>query len=64
MSERTYSLLYIFPLSTLDKKRVSSQAHFFRAHDQLMIMIMRCSSTTPTGKIKSCDVVTLSSNDT
>ena len=63
MSERTYSLLYIFPLPTLHKKRVSSQAHF-RSHDQLMIMIMSCSSTTPTWKIPSCDVVTLSSNDT
>ena len=62
MSERTYSLLYIFPLFTLDKKRVSSQAHF-RSHDQLMIMIMSCSSMTPTWKIPSCDVVTLSSND-
>jgi len=62
MLERIYSLLYIFPLFTLDKKWVSSQAHF-RSHDQLMIMIMSCSSTTPTWKIPSCDVVTLSSND-
>ncbi len=62
MSERTHSLIYIFPLSTLDNKWVWSQAHF-RSHDKLMIMIMSCSSTTPTWKIPSCDVVTLSSND-
>ncbi len=32
MSERTHSLLYIFPLSTPDKKWVSSQAYFRSTH--------------------------------
>ena len=52
--------VYIFT-PPLKKKWVSSQAHF-RSHDQLMIMIMSCSSMTPTWKIPSCDIVTLSSN--
>jgi hypothetical protein len=29
-----------------------------------MIVIMTCSSTTPTWKIPSCDVIMLSSNET
>ena len=54
-----FCIYFHFPLK---KKRVSSQAHF-RSHDQAMIMILICSSTTPTWKIPSCDVVMLSSND-
>jgi hypothetical protein len=54
-----FCIYFHFPL---EKKRVSSQAHF-RSHDQFMIMIMTCSSTTPTWKIPSCDLITTSSND-
>ncbi len=61
VGKNSFSFVYISTFHP-DKKRVTSQ-HIFRLHDQLMIMIMSCSSTTPTCKFPSYDVVTLSSND-